>query len=103
MRTFTTYPEDCLDGWGDLEDAKRAFFRKGDVIATQTAHGPRRALIVFVDRECSDRTGDWIPRYRVRVARADGTWSKAWQYAWPGQIERGLAALQESEHADQQE
>lgn len=92
-RRFDTYPEDNLDGWGELEDAKRPFFQKGDLIACDTAHGPRRALVIFTSRTRSDFCGDYIPLYKVRLCKADGTLGMAWRWLFPGDIERGLAAL----------
>ncbi|WP_227271205.1 hypothetical protein [Roseobacter weihaiensis] len=93
QRTFDGYPDDSLDGWGDIEDAKSHTFDEGDLVAIDTAHGPRRALVVFVSRKYSEWSGDWIQCYKVRLAKADGTLGKAWRWAYPGDLERGFAAL----------
>lgn len=99
-RTFETYPEDNLDGWGDVEDARNPYFKKGDVVAAETDHGPRKALIVYCGREYSSRSGDWIPRYKVRLYKADGTLGRAWRWTYPGFIARALDALAAQKEAE---
>lgn len=95
-RHFSAYPEDNLDGWGDLEDAKRPFFQKGDVVAILDADSnPQRGVVIYCGRDHSDRTGDWIPIYKLRLYKRDGTLGMAWRWAWPGHIQRGLDALNE--------
>lgn len=92
-RVFDEMPADCLDGWGDLVDARRPFFRVGDVIAYEGPHGLRRAIIVAVSREHNPRTGDWIQKYKVRLYNGDGEMGRAWRWTYPGFIERALAKV----------
>jgi hypothetical protein len=97
--TFDAYPPDSFDGWGDLDDASNPTFAVGAVVAVDTPHGPRRALVVGHGRERSHRTGDWIGRYILRPYRRDGSLGEARRLAYPGDLARGFAALAEAQAA----
>lgn len=93
LRTFDANPEENEDGWGTLEQARAAFFRRGDLIAIEHRGAAVRALVLHAGWEYSSRSGDWIPLYRVRPYRRDGTPGATFRWAYPGDIERGFAAL----------
>lgn len=93
IRTFDAYPHDSRDGWGTIQEARLSTFGPGDVIAILIGDKPRRALVVAVHRERSERIGEWIQRYLVRHYRADGKLSGDGRFASPGHISRGFEAL----------
>lgn len=80
---------------GDLADAKTYAeakacipYKEGEVVYIERSGAAARALIyrVLMDR---DRYGDRRELYRVQVETKDGLFSKMWENAHPGFVQRG--------------
>lgn len=84
-----------LDSFGlhEWDQMKAAIpYKDGEVVYIDRGGVAVRALIIdaFVRRD--EYSGVRRPRYRVMVETAKDTWSKNWEYVFPGFIQRGYLA-----------
>jgi len=65
-------------------------YKVGDVVKFMDGGAIKDALIIRVGSTFRERRADWLPIYTVRLRNKDGSWSKLWRRASPGDIERGF-------------
>lgn len=77
---------------GSLQEWRESVpYKAGEVVWVAVgAVTPKRAFITHVF-STRDRYGERRAQFRVRYETKAGTWSKQWNYTWPGPIQRGYA------------
>lgn len=71
------------------EAREKSPYKIGDVVKFQEDAAIEEALIVQVCAQYLWCAWQWIPKYRVRVRRKNGEWSRKFKYIYPGWIQRG--------------
>lgn len=64
-------------------------YKAGEVVMVAAGEVASRARILDVFPDFNDYMGEFRPKYRVQRETKAGTWSKVWEYTWPGFIQRG--------------
>ena len=72
--------------WREVRDA--APYKIGDVVYVIHDDGFAKAIVIHVGVD-KDSFGDWREQYKVCRETKSGAWSKMWQIAHPGFIQRG--------------
>lgn len=89
--------------WGRYKECAAANpYKTGDVVWNKDG---KRALViaVFVERlNEADPISDKLPVLRVRPQTKTGEWSKLWETAWPGYIQRGYEKWKQEQEATEE-
>lgn len=97
------YPEDGIlpdEVYKPSEVRRETNIHRGDVVWYESETGePVKALVLRVFPHYQERGGYYIPKYRVVRATRAGTWSRQWNYTYPGMIERAYERAAEKETA----